>query len=113
MFDNHTKEDVQQRIFQWICPVDVELLHRRARSVCQTGTGSWFIDGLFQQWLLEENKCQLLYLEGKCRYIPSNRAVRILILPLSWIREDCPLVFLTYRVLIMENLTFANTVRLR
>ncbi|RJE23124.1 ankyrin repeat protein [Aspergillus sclerotialis] len=61
----NSQKDVQQRICQWICPVDVELLHRRARSVCQTGTGSWLIDGLFQQWLLAENKCQLLYLEGK------------------------------------------------
>lgn len=60
-------EDLRQKIREWICPFDVEVSHRKARSVCQAGTGSWFIDGPFQRWFRGQEESRLLYLEGKCK----------------------------------------------
>ncbi|KNG89399.1 putative ankyrin repeat-containing protein [Aspergillus nomiae NRRL 13137] len=60
-----SQKDLRQKIREWICPFDVEVSHRKARSVCQAGTGSWFIDGTFQRWFRGQEKSRLLYLEGK------------------------------------------------
>ncbi|BAE62433.1 unnamed protein product [Aspergillus oryzae RIB40] len=60
-----SQKDLRQKIREWICPFDVEVSHRKARSVCQAGTGSWFIDGPFQRWFRGQEESRLLYLEGK------------------------------------------------
>ncbi|KAE8381438.1 hypothetical protein BDV26DRAFT_278821 [Aspergillus bertholletiae] len=60
-----SQKDLRQKIREWVCPFDVEASHRKARSVCQAGTGSWFIDGPFQRWFQGREKSRFLYLEGQ------------------------------------------------
>ncbi|GIC90547.1 uncharacterized protein Aud_006982 [Aspergillus udagawae] len=59
------EEKTHQKIKTWICPVDFDSMHRKARSLCQPGTGAWFIHGPFKSWIATKSKCRLLYLEGK------------------------------------------------
>ncbi|PKX92396.1 uncharacterized protein P174DRAFT_512989 [Aspergillus novofumigatus IBT 16806] len=59
------EEKTHEKIKTWICPVDFDSMHRKARSLCQAGTGAWFIHGPFQSWIAREGKCRLLSLEGK------------------------------------------------
>ncbi|KAK9554868.1 hypothetical protein V6Z88_002621 [Aspergillus fumigatus] len=40
-------------------------MHRKARSLCQPGTGAWFIQGPLRSWIAPEGKCRMLSLEGK------------------------------------------------
>ncbi|KAH8703264.1 hypothetical protein BGW36DRAFT_84581 [Talaromyces proteolyticus] len=61
----NNQDEINRKIKDWICPIDLELMHRRARSTCQSGTGLWFIDGPFQRWLSGSDDMRLLYLEGK------------------------------------------------
>ncbi|KAH1271483.1 hypothetical protein KXX33_000571 [Aspergillus fumigatus] len=49
----------------WICAVDFGSMHRKARSLCQPGTGAWFIQGPLRSWIAPEGKCRMLSLEGK------------------------------------------------
>ena len=86
-------EDLRQKIREWICPFDVEVSHRKARSVCQAGTGSWFIDGPFQRWFRGQEKSRLLYLEGKCKLWLSDVSLNLRTYKeFSWVWENGPLV---------------------
>ncbi|KAH2240378.1 hypothetical protein KXW71_001948 [Aspergillus fumigatus] len=49
----------------WICAVDFGSMHRKARSLCQPGTGAWWIQGPLRSWIAPEGKCRMLSLEGK------------------------------------------------
>ncbi|RAK99927.1 uncharacterized protein BO80DRAFT_465655 [Aspergillus ibericus CBS 121593] len=61
----NNQRELQQKVNDWICPVDVESTHRRALSLHQSGTGLWFINGPFRQWFSGEDGSRLLYLQGR------------------------------------------------
>ncbi|KAF7160641.1 hypothetical protein CNMCM6106_008063 [Aspergillus hiratsukae] len=60
----HHETKLKQKIKDWLCPIDVESMHCRARSLHQAGTGRWFIDGPYHKWS-SGTRGRLLYLEGK------------------------------------------------
>ena len=71
--------DLNRKIKDWLCPVDLESMHRKASSACQPGTGLWFVNEHLDEWIYGKRKSRLLYLEGKCKiflyfncnYLPS------------------------------------------
>ncbi|KAF7136773.1 hypothetical protein CNMCM5793_006242 [Aspergillus hiratsukae] len=69
----HHESKSKQKIKNWLCPVDVESMHCRARSLHHAGTGRWFIDGPYQEWFSGVRKERFLYLEGKYASQKLNR----------------------------------------
>ncbi|KAF4269743.1 hypothetical protein KXV29_008849 [Aspergillus fumigatus] len=59
------EEKTNEKTKTWICAVDFGSMHRKARSLCQPGTGAWFIQGPLRSWIAPEGKCRMLSLEGK------------------------------------------------
>ncbi|PYI04395.1 putative ankyrin repeat-containing protein [Aspergillus sclerotiicarbonarius CBS 121057] len=61
----NNQRELERKVNDWICPVDVESTHRRALSLLQSGTGRWFINGPFRQWFFGTDGSRLLYLQGR------------------------------------------------
>jgi hypothetical protein len=91
------EEKTNEKIKTWVCPVDFDSMHRKARSLCQPGTGAWFIHGPFKSWIETTSKCRLLSLEGKCE--SSDVECRDMLTRISGIRKDCPMVGISWELL--------------
>ncbi|KAH1500083.1 hypothetical protein KXW25_006999 [Aspergillus fumigatus] len=48
------KEKTNEKTKTWIRAVDFGSMHRKARSLCQPGTGAWFIQGPLRSWIAPE-----------------------------------------------------------
>lgn len=84
------EEKTNEKTKTWIRAVDFGSMHRKARSLCQPGTGAWFIQGPLRSWIAPEGKCRILSLEGKCE--SSDVECRDMLIRIRGIRKDCPMV---------------------
>lgn len=54
-------------LFHWLAPVDPATVHLRASKRREIGTGKWFIDGYFKDWLQgNDADKKIVFLMGKC-----------------------------------------------
>lgn len=60
-------QSANRDLFRWLAPVDPATVHLRAWRSREIGTGKWFIDGYFKDWL-RRNSAQkkIIFLVGKC-----------------------------------------------
>ena len=58
-------EKLRKSVIQWLAPYNPTTLFRAARASKQSGTGRWFLDGPFHEWLSGKSSEQVLLLQGK------------------------------------------------
>jgi len=66
-------QTAQKELFHWLAPVSPDHVHVRASKGCGNGTGKWFIDHTFTEWLWGSDPYRkLLFVLGKCMFGSSN-----------------------------------------
>lgn len=59
-----------RELFRLLAPVDPATVHLRVSKRREIGTGKWFIDGYFRDWLRGDGaQKKIIFLMGKCMFL--------------------------------------------
>lgn len=82
------REDFRKSVIQWLAPYSPTALHRAALASDQAGTGRWFLDGPFHDWVSSESSEQVLTLRGKRSWSLLQQLLPTADLYCSWHWQD-------------------------
>ncbi|KAI4213641.1 MAG: hypothetical protein LQ351_003865 [Letrouitia transgressa] len=76
--------NIQQAVKTWIAPHDPHAFHQKSLENFQEGTGTWFLDGIFQEWISSRSR-PLIWLRAK----PGSGKTTLLAATIQRAQELC------------------------